>query len=448
MVEKVEAPRLERLPYGIGRLGAVWFMATLGLLALVGLGAYAYSRQLMEGEIVTGMRDVGTMGGAPWGLYIAFVVYFVGVSFAGITVAALVRVMNLSYLRPVSRTAELLTVITLILGAFSVLADVGQPFRALINLPRYARPMSPFFGTFTLVISGYLFASLVYFYLAGRRDAYLMAQKDTPFRGFYRLWAAGYRDTPEERKRHDQTSFWLALAILPLLVTAHSTLGFVFGIQLGRPGWYSALQAPGFVMLAGVSGTGLLIVIAALLRQVLGEREQLNLRVFVWLSNFMTVLALIYLYFLLAEMLTAGYAGHHHEARLTQALLTGRYAWLFWLSGGLLFVSALMGLAQALTRRHYLPLIVLTGVLVNIAAIGKRFLIVAPSLTMGNLLPYGEGAYAPTWVEYSIILGLFALGGLLYTLFMKVFPIMEVVHREVPVEAPVRAELQRRSEKQ
>jgi Ni/Fe-hydrogenase subunit HybB-like protein len=425
------ATRIESraLPYGVGRFSLGWGLVALGFLALLGLGTYAYSRQVMEGDIVTGMRDVGAMGGAPWGLYVAFVVYFVGISFAGIAIAALVRLMNLDYLRPISRMAELLTVLALILGAFSILADLGQPLRGLMNLWRYARPMSPFFGTFTLVISGYLIASLVYFYLDGRRDAFLMAQRSTRLRWLYRLWAAGYKNTPAERERHERTSFWLALAILPLLVTAHSTLGFVFGIQVGRPGWYSALQAPGFVVLAGVSGTGTLIVIAAVLRAVLGERAELNMRVFSWLSNFMMVLTITYIYFMLAELLTTGYAGHKQEARLTEALLKGEYAWLFWLSGGLILVSFLISVGQALSRRYFLSLIVLAGILVNLAAIGKRYLIVVPSLTHGNLLPYPVGSYSPTWIEYTVILGLFALGILLYILFMKAFPIMEV-HEE------------------
>lgn len=70
--------------------------------------------------------------------------------------------------------------------------------------------------------------------------------------------------------------------------------------------------------------------------------------------------------------------------------------------------------------------IVLSGILVNIAAIIKRYLIVVPSQTHGTLLPYGTGAYNPTWVEYCVILGLIALGTLLFVLFIKVFPIMEV----------------------
>ena len=69
---------------------------------------------------------------------------------------------------------------------------------------------------------------------------------------------------------------------------------------------------------------------------------------------------------------------------------------------------------------------VVSGVLVNLAAIGKRILIVVPSQTHGTLLPYGTGLYSPTWVEYSVILGLLALGALLLSLFMRVFPIIEI----------------------
>jgi molybdopterin-containing oxidoreductase family membrane subunit len=491
------ATRTGRLPYGIGQFTTGLSVLIVILLAIFGWGIYAYSRQYVEGLVVTGLRDIGTMGGAAWGLYIAFDIYFVGVSFAGITMAALIRLLHLEHLKPVSRMAELLTVVSLILAAFSVLPDLGQPVRGIVNLFRYARPQSPFFGTFTLVVSGYLFASLVYLYLDGRRDAALLAQVKGPLQGFYRLWAAGYRDTPAERERHDRASFWLAIAIVPLLVTAHSTLGFVFGIQSGRPGWFSALQAPGFVVMAGVSGIGLLIVIAAILRNVLNEQEQLHEGIFRWLGAFLMVLILVYLYFMVVELLTTTYAGHHHEVRLTLALVTGGYAWLFWgvvaslllafislllphlpellrvrvpafqpayawatgvtalvvaaflilqrtappgeaflmLSPGVLrWTPLLLGALAVLFLVSLFPLFsrnvvasaAVSGLLVNLAAIGKRLLIVVPSQTHGTLLPYGTGTYTPTWVEYSIIGGLFALGTLLYLVFVKVFPIMEV----------------------
>lgn len=425
-----KAPATLPLPYGIGRWSAGWRAAVALFVAFFALGIVAYSRQLVHGDIVTGLRDIGTMHGATWGLYVAFLIYFVGVSFAGISIAAVIRLFRLERLRPIARMAEVLTVIALILGALSVLADVGQPLRALVNLPRYGRPMSPFFGTFTLVISGYLFASLVYLYLTGRRDAALLARRAAGgLQRFYRLWAAGYRDSAEERQRHERTTFWLALAIVPLLVTAHSTLGVVFGLQAGRPGWFSALQAPGFVVLAGISGLGHIIIIAAILRRVLGERERLDLDVFRWLGNLLMVLTVTYLYFTAVEWLTLNYEAHHHEARVTTALLAGAYAPVFWASMAALVVSFVLLFLQFLTGRYSLGAIVLSGVLVNLGAIGKRYLIVVPSQTHGTLLPYGAGSYSPTWVEYGVVAGLLALGALLYVLFMKVFPIMELPER-------------------
>ncbi len=414
------------LPGGMGRFSRGWLLVTSLLLVLVAAGAFAYALQLIEGDIVTGMRDVGTMGGAPWGLYVTFDIYFGGVGFAALSLAALIRLFDLRPLRPLFRIALLLGAISAILAGLAIIADLGQPFRGLVNIFRYGRPGSPFFGTATLAFTGLLFASLVYLYLEGRKDAALLAGRQTPLRWFYRAWAAGYRGTPEEQLRHQRASFWLALVILPLLVIAHSTLGFVFGLQSGRAGWYSALQAPAFVVLAAASGVGVLIVAAGVLRALLGEGERLNVTLFRWLSNLLTAAILVYLYFLGAELLTSGYEGRGYETQVTEALLMGEYASLFWLSGALLVAGFGIGASQTLTRRYHLPSIVLAGILVNLAAIGKRYLIVVPSLTHGSLLPYPTGSYSPSWVEYAFILGLFAFGTLLFVLFMKVFPVMEV----------------------
>ena len=414
------------LPYGVGRVTAPWLLVAAVAGAVLGLGVYAYYLQFTEGDAVTGLRDIGTMGGAPWGLYVTFVVYFVGVSFAGIILAALIRIMDLRQLKPVARMAELLTVIALICAAFSVLADVGNPLRALINLPRYARPGSPLFGTFTLVISGYLFASLVYLYLDSRRDAALCARVPGPLQSLHRVWAAGYRDTPAERSRHRRASFWLAVAIVPLLLTAHSTLGFVFGLQIGRPGWHSAVQAPGFVVMAGVSGTGLLIVAAAIVRRVLGEQQRLDPAIFRWLDNLLLVLILAYIYVWIVETVTDVYQGNIDEVRVTRALFSGPYAWMYWLALALLILAVALLVCQYFKPRFGLVAGVASGVLVNVSAIFKRFLLVVPSETHGTLLPYSPGHYSPTWIEYSVILGLFALAALLFVAFMKVFPIMAI----------------------
>jgi len=412
--------------YGVGQFSRRWWLTVAALAIVVAFGIYAYVQQLIHGEIVTGMRDIGTMGGAPWGLYVVFLVYFTGIAFAGIALATMIRLLKLDDLRPISRVAQIITIIAVVLGGMLIIADLGKPLRALINLPRYARPQSPMFGTFTLDMVGFLFASLVFFGLDARRDAAELAGSARRFRWLYRVWAAGYRGTPAELRRRDYSSFWLGIAIVPLLVVGHSTLGFVFGLQAGRAGWSSAMQGPGFVVLAGVSGMGIIIIVTAIMRRITGEKEMLSQKVFQKLANVMMILAVVYLYFMIVDWLTATYTGNANERSVMNVILTGIYAPFFWVSVTGMLLPSVVLFVQWIRKRYSLGLIVASAVLVNIAAIAKRYTIVIPSQTHGALLPYADGTYSPTWVEYLVILGLIALGALLFALLMKLVPIIKL----------------------
>ncbi len=422
--------RTELAPQEMLGRSRVWALV-MGLAAIgLVLGIVSYARELTGGMAVTGMRDVGIGGGATWGLYVAFLIYMMGVSFAGITIAAMIRLLKLEQLRPVGRIAEILSVVAVVLGGLAIIVDLGQPLRGLVNLFRYARPQSPFFGTFTLVLAGYGFASLVYLYLGSRRDAAVLAERPGRLQWLHRFVASGYGDTPEERERHDRASFWLAVGIVPLLVVASSTLGFVFGLQIGRPGWFSALQAPAFVTLAGVSGVGLVIVLAALVRHAEHRSDVLTPAVFAWLGKLMLGLLSVYIYFMAVELVTATYAGSEADADITAALLTGTYAPIFWTSVAFLVVPLGLLVYAALAKRWSIGMLTAVSVLVNLGALGKRYLIVVPSQTHGTLLPYGEGSYTPALVEYGVVLGLVALGVLMIGAFMKALPVIELQREE------------------
>ena len=414
--------------------------------AMLACGLYAYSVQLARGDIATGLRNPGN-GGAAWGFYIVFYVYFVGISFAGITVASLARIFHIDTLKPVTRMAELLTIVALCTGALMVLADLGRPLIGLHNLPALARPSSPFYGTFTLVVSGYLFSSLVFFFLAGRADAAAMAKTGPrALRPIYRLWASGFRGDDVAHTRHWRSSFWLALTILPLLVIAHSTLGFIFGIQSGRPGWYSALQAPAFVVMAGVSGTGMLILFAILARRLFRLEERLPIASIRWLGNFLWVLSLVYLYFMVVEELTATYAGPRAEREIAHAVTTGGFAPSFWITVACLFGAFLIPFVSYLTRKTSLGALAIAAALANVAAVLKRLLIVVPSQTNGGLLQLRPGVYTPTLVEIGVVVGAVGLCALGLLLFGRVFPLVPTPvdpdkrHAQVPRE-PARSTL-------
>ncbi|MDP6823355.1 MAG: polysulfide reductase NrfD [Dehalococcoidia bacterium] len=418
------------LPYGVGRFGAGWGVVFLLFLVLLAVGLYGYSRQLIEGEGVTGLRDVGTMGGAPWGLYIAFELWFVGIGFGAMMLVAAARLAHIDLLKPLVRTMCVIALATLFIGGWSIIVDLGQPVRAVVNIIKYARPMSPFFGTFTIGLVAAFAATLVYLFLDGRRDAAILARRPSRWSWLHRLAASGYTDTEVEKHRRRRSSALLAGALLVVAIVAASTSGFVFGIQQGRPGWFGALQAPGFVVLAMLTGTAATVIVAASLRSGLGEKEALGSRVFTLLNTVMLVASLVYIYFIVVEIITSSYSSSLADQRVTDALLTGEYAWMFWLSAALFIVGAALSIFRATASRSSIWLVVVAAIAIIIGALLKRYLLVVPPLTTGRLLPYADGSYSPTWVEYAVVGGLISLGVLFFMIFMKLFPILGLNDRE------------------
>jgi molybdopterin-containing oxidoreductase family membrane subunit len=397
---------------------------------VLGFGLFAYLHQVSSGMIVTGMRNTGTMGGATWGLYIVMAEYFIGVSFAGVVIAAISRVFRIGELRPITRIAELLTFSSLLVGMLAVLIDIGHPIRGIYNMLLYARPQSPFFGTFTLVAAGVGYTSLAYLYLGGRRDAAKVATVPSRLQRFHRLWAAGYKGTEAEQERHRRVMFWMSIGIVPLIILALSTEGLVFGVQVGRPGWFGSLQGPDFLVLAAASGLANLLVLTAIVRRALGDWNRIGVGVFKWLGHFLLVASAAALYFMIVELFTLLYATPEDERQLADALLRGSYAWIFWLSIGLMVLGLALLIGQAARSRWRVGALVVASVSISTAALAERYLTVIPSQTHGTLLPYETGSYFPNWVEFAVVAGLFALGALLIGLFMKAFPIIPMRDEE------------------
>jgi Ni/Fe-hydrogenase subunit HybB-like protein len=422
---ETQTRRKTSLPQGVGRFTPAWWTFTLVAVLVLIAGIAAYIYQLTQGLAVTGLANIGSQGGATWGLYVVMVEYFIGVSLAGIVLVAFGKVFNLEAVRPVSRIAVLLTVASLIVGVMLVAIDLGNPFTGIINMMLYSRPQSPFFGTFTLVAVGLTVTSLAYLYLDGRRDAATLAQIDSKLQWYHRLWAAGYEDTEVERERHRKTMLWMSILIVPLVVIALSTEGLVFGIQVGRPGWFGSLQGPDFLVLAAASGLANLVVLTAIVRRVLKDEDELiKPVVFKWLGGLLLVSTAVAGYFQIVELFTLLYSTPSSERLLADALLTGPYAWIFWPTLALMVIGLAVLVLQAARRSWNVGPLVFASVVISTAALAERYLTVIPSQTHGMMLPYDPGSYFPSWVEFTVVAGMFALGSLLIGLFMKAFPII------------------------
>lgn len=424
--------------------GVRWWLAFGCSAAVLCLGLVAFAVQAVAGDpsgpwgwglAVTGMRTTG-IGGAPWGLYIVGDVFFIGVSFAGTSIGVLTHLFKTKAIRPLGRIAELISILALAMAGMFVLADQGRPLDALMNLPLFTKPESPFFGTFVLLCT-YLFTNLVFFFLDARSDAAAIADRGGPFAWVYRLVAAGWTGTPAEQKRHEKVCFWLAVTTLIMLIVEQSTAGLIFGTQLGRPGWFSDLLAPGFLVLAAVSGIGILIVVTAILRHFLGLHEQIQLDTFRWLLRALLVVAGIALYFITTESFKSWYAAPQSDTVLAHEIVFGEFAPLFWGMVGCLVATFVISVTQMPRQELSIGWAVAAGLLANVGVLLKRFLVVVPSQTRGLLI--GEqGNYSPTWVEYGVALGVMAFAVCVYLAFVRVFPVVHEFHAApavVPAES-------------
>lgn len=398
-----------------------WYWVLVGvLLAVIGVGVYAWTTQLDNGLIVTGMRDR-----VAWGLYISVFVFFVGISHAGTLISAILRVTKAQWRTPITRIAEFITVVALVCGASLIVVDMGRPDR-LLNVIIHGRWQSPILWD-VLAITTYLTASVIYLGIPMVPDvAYFrdrMASMGHRTRAaFYRFFAIGWEGLPGQVKALNRAVGVLAIIIIPIAVSVHTVVSWIFGMTL-RVGWNSTIFGLLFVAGAIFSGIATLVIVMALLRRIYHLEEYITKVQFVNLGYLLAAFTLIMMYINLSEYLTTGFKLEEGEEFLFRQLFLGQFAGLYWFYfiGGL----AIPGLIILFKRTRTIAGIVTAAVLVDVAMFAERYFIVISAQRV-PLLPYEPFDYMPTWVEWSIFAAAIAFFILLIAVFVKIFPIMAV----------------------
>jgi hypothetical protein len=156
------------------------------------------------------------------------------------------------------------------------------------------------------------------------------------------------------------------------------------------------------------------------------------MRQFRALGALLMALTVVYLYFTLAEYLTSWYGGEAVDRRLIHVLMgQGPYGITWWgIVAGCFFLPALLLIIPIVFPNQLsLRRLVIASILINIGMWLKRYLIIVPTLMTPFIPAEAAGItphYSPTWVEWTITAGAFAVFLLLFTLFAKIFPIVSM----------------------
>jgi Ni/Fe-hydrogenase subunit HybB-like protein len=394
------------------------------VLVAIGLpGMFVYVYQMSEGMGVAGItRPVF------WGFYITNFVFWIGISHAGTLISAILRLVNATWRRPVTRCAEAITVFALAIGAQYPIIHLGRAwlFFWLIPYPSergiWPNFRSPLVWDF-FAISTYLTGSLTFLLLPIIPDWAMVRDRATGLRKrIYTLLALGWRGTPREWHRLEVAMRIMAVTILPVAVSVHTIVSWDFAM-VPVPMWHSTVFGPYFVAGAIFSGIAALIIAMALVRKALHLEEYLKPIHFDNLGKLLLVMSLLWIYFIFSERLTVWYGNQPAEMAAFWSIQRGRFAVLFWTMVCCNFLIPFPILAIKKLRTIAGTVIASSTIVVGMWL--ERFLIVVPPLEH-KYLPYDWGSYRPTWVEITITVGTFMGMILLYVLFAKFVPMISI----------------------
>jgi Ni/Fe-hydrogenase subunit HybB-like protein len=396
-------------------------VALLGAVVASGVGAWLY-------QVYRGFGLTGINWPVYWAFYVTNFVFWIGISHAGTLISAILRLVNATWRRPVTRCAEAITVFALMIGAMFPIIHLGRPWLFFWLIPYPSQRLiwpnfrSPLVWDF-FAITTYLTGSTLFLLLPMIPDFALVRDTTAGWRRrIYGALALGWQGTPKQWHRLESAMQIMAIAIIPVAVSVHTIVSFDFSMA-PVPMWHSTIFGPYFVAGAIFSGIAALIIAMTLVRTFLHLEAYLHPVHFTNLGKLLLMMSLLWTYFVFSERLTTWYGNEPSEMEVFWATQRGAYSPLYWTMVVCNFLTPVIILSFRRLRTIAGCFIASTAVLIGMWL--ERFLIIVPSLSHKQL-PYAWGSYRPRPVEIVITIATVAAMSLLYVLFAKLVPIISI----------------------
>ena len=364
----------------------------IALAATVAIGLVLYVIQLINGLGVTGMNN-----STSWGLYLTTFMFFVGLSAGGLIVASSASIFHIEKFKAVALPAVICSLVCICCAGICVLVDLGgvqRIWRMLVGL-NFTSPLA----WDMIVITLYIVLNILYLvFMCGKKaDANKVAV--------------------------------VSRFALPCAILVHSVTAWIFGLEIAKEAWNTALLAPIFVASAMDSGLALLmLVLFGLKAKGLFETPK---ELFSSLAGLLCTCTAVDFYFIFCEVLTTAYNGTAAGNAVIDTLLFGGTAPFFWFEiiCGLVVPFAILVFAK---NRQNMKMVGLASILVVLGVFCKRCWLMftgfaTPNIVGGNGITLGTsaaqtgdasavwsvmGTYMPTVSEVLVTLGIFALAAL------------------------------------
>lgn len=374
----IESMVVGRLKSGSKGYYALLLLSGLLVALAAGLGLHAMIKGHEHFYNVT--REM------PWGILISAYVFFVVTSTGLCLVSSIGHVFGIQDFMPIAKRSVFLSIATILSGFFVIAFEIKIPWRMAIynvispNITSNIWWMGTLYGIYLM----FMFAEFVFLNLD--------IHKPAVFCGFSGSVAG---------------------------IAAHSNLGAVFGLLMGREFWHGPYMPIYFITSAMMTGCAVIILFHYLAYKVNGEQMDDKMKRALEVTAKIGILLICVIMFFTTWKMVAGIAGEpagKYEA--VMALINGQFAanfWVFEVGMGMVFPLAMFYLSKGknLTMMFLGSLSMIIGIFV------MRFdlVIVGQAVPVFHELGVNEYKHIMSYTP-SLYEGLITIGGVAMTMFM------------------------------
>jgi molybdopterin-containing oxidoreductase family membrane subunit len=368
--------------------GYYFLLLITGLLFMAGAAAGLHAMIKGHEFFYNTTREI------PWGILISTYVFFVVTSTGLCLVSSIGHVFGNQDFMPIAKRSVFLSIATILSGFFVIAFEIKIPWRmAIYNV------ISPnltsniwWMGTLYGIYLAFMFAEFIFLNLNKHNPAV--------FCGFSGSVAG---------------------------IAAHSNLGAVFGLLMGREYWHGPYMPIYFIASAMMTGCSVIILFHYLAFKVNKEQMDDKMRRALAVTAKVGILLICVILFFTTWKMVSGLAGQpagKYEA--VMALIKGKYAinfWVFEIGMGMLLPLALFYLSKG--KNLWLMFIGSASMILGIFVMRYDLVIVGQSVPVYLELGVNEYkhllSYFPSFYEIIITISGFAMTAFLFLLGEKIF---------------------------
>ncbi|MDE3053190.1 MAG: polysulfide reductase NrfD, partial [Gemmatimonadota bacterium] len=385
---------------------------TLGWFVLLGLailcmlvGAATWTYQIYEG--------LGAAGYHPpvmWGVYIVSFVFWVGIGHAGTLISAILYLFRAGFRTSIYRVSEAMTVFAVMTAGLFPILHLGRPWKFFYLIPYpnwrliWPNPKSPLVWDVFAILT-YLTVSATFLFVGLIPDFAIMRDREkNPIRKqLFATLAMGWRNSDKEWRHFARAYLFLAAFATPLVLSVHSVVSFDFAMA-NMPGWHETIFPPYFVAGAIYSGLGMVFTIVIPMRKFFKLEHYITLNDLDAAAKMCLFVSMVVGLAYLTEFQMGWLAGTSFEQEYWWNRAFGQWWWAEWI---ILVCNCLLPLSLFSQKLRRNPSWLFTlSIFINIGMWFERFVIIVPTLSH-EFEPWQWSTYAPTWVDYAILLGSF-----------------------------------------